>query len=452
MKFQAKLSGFLVGLQPIIVASTTGAQRDYDDACKVSLIVNGNELFAEANNGNVAVNSSLASVNGIDFKAAKDGSVTVKANDLAAMLAGFSSDENVIFEAVGNELTVTPESDAEQKSSMPSESRAVVMPAPAAKFTKEVEVKRETLLNAMNKVLFAVGDEKYRPQFLYWVMRIRNDGFRLAAGDGSRFAVYEIEGANVVKSKDQFNIHVSKEHNAVLQKLLGVGTADSVTIQESGTTQADAQIVVSFDALTLTLIGHDPGIKWPDENKFLNRQNPIKYTTALSDWLPVLKSVAATYNEDVRKQNQIHHCTMQFDSGKGNALVKADHYMKTTRKVKIRDAEGEGDVSFVCLSRYMADVQKYGDAEDRIQMEFLDEKQPLVIRFFAGDKVSKAPLHKDNAANQTREQYVMFIASVNRAQQAAPDPAAKKAIETKAAAVAAATDAAQKVYDKADAE
>jgi hypothetical protein len=430
MKFQAKLSGFLVGLQPAIVAATTGVKRDYDDALKVAITVKGNDLLTEANNGNVAVTNSIAAVSGVEFKPVTDGTVTVKAADLSAMLGGFSSDDVLIFEVKGAELTVSPENDPEQGSSMPSESRCIVMPTLASSFTKEVEIKRETLTNAMKKVLFAVGEEKYRPQFEYWVLRVRNDGFRAAAGDGARFSVYEIEGANVVKSKDEFNIAVSKSHNQVLQKLLDSGTADSVLIREAGTDAATGQIAVSFDTITLLLIGHDPGTKWPDENKFLNRPNPIKYTTALTDWDPVLKSVNATYNEAVRQQNQVHHCSMQFDTAKGNVLVKADHFMKTTRKVKIRDVEGDdGGLSFVCLSRYMGEVYKVGESGDRIQLEFVDDKAPVVVRFFAGDKVSNAPLYKVNATNQTREQHVMFIASVNRvtpAKDAKADKAAAK--------------------------
>jgi DNA polymerase III sliding clamp (beta) subunit (PCNA family) len=426
MKFQAKLSGFLVGLEPAIVVATTGVKRDYDDALKVAITVKGNDLLAEANNGNVAITNSIAAVNGIEFKAVTDGTVTVKAGDLSAMLGGFSRDDTLVFEVKGAELTVSPENDPEQGSSMPSESRCIVMPTLASSFTKEVEIKRETLTNAMKKVLFAVGEEKYRPQFEYWVLRVKNDGFRAAAGDGGRFSVYEIEGANVVKSKNEFELAVSKSHNQVLQKLLDGGTADSILIREAGTDPSTAQIVVSFDTITMMLIGHDPGIKWPDENKFLNRQNPIKFTTALTDWDPPLKSVAATLNEPVRQQNQIHHCSMQFDTAKGNVLVKADHFMKTTRKVKIRDAVGDGgDFAFFCISKYMAEAYKYGDPGDRIQMEFVDDKAPVVVRFFAGDKVSNAPLYKVDQTKNTREQHTMFIASLNRTQIKGDKAAAK---------------------------
>ena len=306
MKFQVRLSGFLHGLLPAVTTATTGIAREYSDGEKISITANGNDLFVDANNGNVALRNSLTAVADIDFKPASDGCVTVKAVDLKSLLEAYCSDEDVTFETVNNELIITPESDPDQKSSMPFDTKLVVMPDPAVAYEKEVEISRETLTNAMRKVVFAVGDEKYKPAYLYWVLRIRKDGFRVAAGDGSRFSVYEIAGANVVKTQEEFNIHVSKEHDAVLQKLLESGKDDNVTIREFGSNPALAQIVFTFDTITMTLIGHDPGIKWPDENKFVNRKNNVKYISAMSDWEPVLKGVQATYNEDARQAAKPH--------------------------------------------------------------------------------------------------------------------------------------------------
>ena len=416
MKFQVRLSGFLHGLLPAVTTATTGIAREYSDGEKISITANGNDLFVDANNGNVALRNSLTAVADIDFKPASDGCVTVKAVDLKSLLEAYCSDEDVTFETVNNELIITPESDPDQKSSMPFDTKLVVMPDPAVAYEKEVEISRETLTNAMRKVVFAVGDEKYKPAYLYWVLRIRKDGFRVAAGDGSRFSVYEIAGANVVKTQEEFNIHVSKEHDAVLQKLLESGKDDNVTIREFGSNPALAQIVFTFDTITMTLIGHDPGIKWPDENKFVNRKNNVKYISAMSDWEPVLKGVQATYNEDARQAAKPHYCLLTFDPVKNAINVKAEHTLKTTRKVRIQDSliadGGDGNVTFNCVSKYMGEMYKLSSPGDRIQMEFSDPSKPVVVHFYAGEKVADAPLYKDDATKQTREMFLLFIAPV----------------------------------------
>jgi DNA polymerase III sliding clamp (beta) subunit (PCNA family) len=412
MKFKAKLSEFLLNLQPAITCATIGVKKEYNDGFKISLTARKDGLRVDANNGNVAL-SQVISTSGVEYDVESEGAVTLKATDFANSLASFCADETVQFQLEGAELVMRPLTDLEQLQSVPNDPESVEMPKVSSSYDKEVTVKREILVNALGKVLFAIGVEKFKPEFLYWVMRVRTDGFRLACGCGARFAVYDAEGQNVVKANKSFDICVSKEHYAVLQKMLSSSTEDSVSIKEFVSGGKDSlldQIVVSIGGTTLVLIGHDPGVKWPDENKFLARKSPFRYTTALSDWAPVVKGVTATYNEEVRKQNQKHYVNMNFDGKKNVVQVKSDHMMKSLRKVAIKDAEGE-TVDFMCLSSFISDVQKYGAADDRIQIELVDNKQPMVVRFFAGEKISDGPFSKVNGTTGLKEQYVMFIAS-----------------------------------------
>jgi DNA polymerase III sliding clamp (beta) subunit (PCNA family) len=417
MKFQAQLSGLRSAFEPAILVANTGVKRDYDDGFKISFSADADKLHVEANNGNVAIVSPALDLAEIQYQSHAAGSATVNATDLAKSLDSFASDEIVQFELSGTMLEIRPLSDLEQVQAMPTEANAVAMPNATSSFNHEIEVKRETFIYAMKKVTYAVGTEKFQEKFLYWVFRIKKNAFRAACGDGGRFAIYEIEGADVIKSDAEFNIHVSKEHNAVLQKLLELGNSDKVTIREYSKGKDNAvpdQIVVSIDGVTVTLIGHNADITWPDESIFLNRASNFKYITALSDWEQPLRGINATNNDTLRQQSQPHYANLTFDAAKKVIIVKADQFMKSLRKTRIKDSWDDGtdmgDFSFNCLSQYMGDMFKYGDSGDSIQIEIVAANKPAVIRYYAGDKVADGPLYKTNATTGTREQYVMLIA------------------------------------------
>ncbi len=334
----------------------------------------------------------------------------------------FALNETLRITLNGTELefrssAVTDAEPAEQ--TLPLDNADVVVPALASEFDKEMTVRRDVLVNAMNKILFSIGFEKFRPEFLYWIMRVKNGNLRAVCGDGARFAVYEIDGDSVVKTKKPFDLCVHKDQTPVVQKIFSLFPDDEVTIQSYARGDNDSlmdQIVMKVGSATMILVGHDPGVKWPNESKFLERENSFKYVTAASDWELIMKGVMATYNESMKKTNQIHPVQTIFNGEEKIVNVITNAQMKANRKIKLRDAkfDGESKIDFTCVSSYVADMLKHAGPDDAIQIEFTNDKAPAVFRLFASDTVTDGPIQKVNAATDTKEQYTLFFAAYNR--------------------------------------
>lgn len=420
MKFTAKLVGLLNGLSPVTAVSTTGVKREYPDEAKVSLTSTQDGLVVEANNGNVAVKNVLKDQNNLDYAFSAAGSITVSTPDLLNTLKSFDKDDVLDVELKGTELYFVPQSDTEKSQTLPSEVRQIEMPKATSVFEKEAVVSKAALIEATNRTLFAIGFEKFRPEFLYWKLHVEPKRLRVVVGDGGRFPFYDIEGDNVVTATAPTTLLIYKEHNPALLKVISGMESETVTFKESVRGSDDGvpdQIVVTGGSLTATLIGHEPGTKWPDEQAFLARPNNYKFITRSTDWEKEMAGLMATNNADIRNQNITHITLMTIDFKKGLITLKSDHMMKSVRKVKIVDSwvnDGNPEVvEFKATTQILNDMVAQAKGCN-LQMELADGIKPMVVKYFAGDVVADGPFHRTNTAAGTKEQYITVFGAYNK--------------------------------------
>jgi hypothetical protein len=133
MKIKVKNSDVVKWLEPSLIVSVTGAQRDYPDSGNITLTVSDEGLSSSANNGNVAILTNPIDDN---LLVIEKGEVTLKSEDLKSSLLSFSSEENIFLELVKNEFSITLEKDSDEKMTLPIENRKVVVPEQANKFKK----------------------------------------------------------------------------------------------------------------------------------------------------------------------------------------------------------------------------------------------------------------------------------------------------------------------------
>jgi DNA polymerase III sliding clamp (beta) subunit (PCNA family) len=413
MKIKVKNSDVVKWLEPSLIVSVTGAQRDYPDSGNITLTVSDEGLSSSANNGNVAILTNPIDDN---LLVIEKGEVTLKSEDLKSSLLSFSSEENIFLELVKNEFSITLEKDSDEKMTLPIENRKVVVPEQANKFKKEVKMKKDIFIRLMNKVSFAMGYEDGRPEFFYWMLRLNSNKARSVCGNGKRFTVYEIEGNGLFDVSKDVNILIHKDHNNVLDKLLPLSVADNINLQEY--IRADDndpylnQTVLNLGNFTLMLVGHTPGIKWVDESVFLNRKNSSKFITSVNDWDGAIKSIKASNTKEVKKQNQYHWSTLHFDTANSVVNVNSSVVMKANRKVKLTD--GLGDITFKCLSKYLVEAIDNADDSTHIQFEFMDNVSPVVIKYYASTKINDGSLEKTNISSGIKETHTFFFAAFNK--------------------------------------
>jgi hypothetical protein len=424
MKFQAKHVGLMEGLTPAVTAATTGVKKDYEFINNLMMTASASGVVVQANNGYVALTNKIEKQSNLDYKPLDAGTATVKATDLNNILGGFASDENIEFEVRGNELIVTAVDDPERFYTVPLAPKPLEMPVDPQSFNQEAVIDRELLLRGLSKVIWAIGWEKYRQEFLYWIMRLDANKVRFACGDGGRFAVYEEENDEVEMAKlsEKMDICLFKEQTKdLMPKLLPMMSGGEVSFkiynsdQEQDEDGVNDQTVIECGDMKLVLVGHDPGVKWPNEDKFLTRTAPYRMVTNLSDWTLAIKGMQATYNEDIKRQHVTHLTTLEFDFSKKVIHVKNEGPLRGNGKIKIKAASpecsGKPDWGFTCTSQFLGEVFKHGDPNDNVQLEFADPTKVAVVRFHADpEKINDAKdLYNTNNSTKTVSRYTIFF-------------------------------------------
>ena len=432
MKFTAKLSGLMSGLQPVIAVSQVGVKSEYPDEGKLSIKVTSNGILAEAHNGNVAINSLMSDQTDLDFVyGGSDGNITVDSKDLAATLASFDKGEILNVTLNGTELTFVPQSDPEKLQTIPSEMREIEMPMVATAFSKETKINKAALIEATDRTLFAIGFEKFREAFFYWKLILSPKKMRLVCGDGGRFPIYDIEGDNLSDATSDTVYLIYKDQNPAFIKVLKMVDSDTITIKEynrdNDASQVGDQFVIVMGSVSLVLIGHNPSVQWPDESQFTARRNSFKFVTRAADWKKEMSGILATYNEAVRSINKVHTTLLTFDSKKNIITLKAENAMRSVRKVKMLDSEIDQDqpdtVEFKVESTVLRDA--LDQADGNVQMELFPGNKPdkgetmrctkpMICKYFAADKVGPGPFEKVNSAAGTKEQYVIAFGAYKK--------------------------------------
>ena len=419
MKFSIKQSELNRGLEPVFMVSTTAGENEFEDLGWVTIEASKDSLVASAYNGKAAIVNKITE----HYSFGEAGSpVTLNTKEFMSTVASFSPDEIIDFVITDSEAQLIPQSDSSQMQAVPFNNKVIQVPQFATTFTKQVHINRERFSKAVNKVAAAVGNLKFKPEFFYWIARFSANRIRTVAGDGSRFIIYQIEGENLVDAKGEISFVVHKDFNPIVQKLLAKGP-ETITFSEyvkkndEDTEGASTQTVFEIGSIRLMLLAHDPTTKWPNEEKFLVRQNPIKFTVDASEWVYPLNGVKATYNDDVSRANKIHFASMKMDFNKKMIVVEAESTMKSKRKVRISDVdvpEGQEDLEFSCVSDYLKDMLSLCSGEEHMQFEFVDNKAPVIVRYYAKDVVQQDRPVKD--AGGFKEECTIFFASFNKKQ------------------------------------
>jgi hypothetical protein len=423
MKFSANKAILVKAPAPVEMIATTAIKQDHADAFKFILSAKQTSLSAGANNGYVAIDNTLSDWADIDYKCESPGDVTLKVADFDKVMTAFRDDETLEISVDGNSLVFHGKSeDADEVMTMLIEPTTVVMPTAVTKFNQEISINRAYLIKALDKILFAVGFEKYRRHFLYWKLRNDKDGARFVAGDGGRFVAYTLRGADIVKSAGDLTMcFYGAQTQEVLPKLLPkFETVNDVVIKSYSGNKDDVpdQIVINLGPATLVLTGHDSDVNWPDEDRFLRRTtNNYKFTTSLGDWQLAVAGVSATFNKEMQKATEVHTAEMIFDLKAKTATVKANSAMKAVKKVKLINTKivdgSPTTVSFRCTSGFLGEMYKYGNRTGHVQIEMVGPNDPLVVRYYGGEAVEDNADEIKDVIRDVGEQYAMFFAPSN---------------------------------------
>ncbi len=423
MKFNVNSTIFLNAVSPVIGVATKSIDKTCDTANKLSISVEDKGITVKAFSGRVASSLFLSdtTIDDLAFSFDTEGCVTVDAASLVETLVSFVSNDDVIFElktvekSSRKELVISKKSDLEQFQVLPCFDKQISLPKITGEAVKTLKISRELYLYGIEKVSFSLGFEKSKERYLYWVLRTDEDKVRFVSGTGALFSCLDLSGDKILDSSPKkTNYLFHKDHTFVISKALSMRKDDEIKIEEFRPSNDESfAISITSGCLKLIMLGMNPNIKFPEENKIFGKEHDYKVVTRVEDWREIGLSVAATISDSEKKERRIHIAALSFDKAKKVINVNTQK-MRSKRKVKMLDiseVEQEDLPKLTFVSNYIDCISRAAPEVGNLQMEFSTQDSPMIIRYHAQEKIAPAAeLTNTNVATGITESFsALFV-------------------------------------------
>ena len=389
MKFSVNVSKFIKAIDPAIKISTKGLK----DLNVISIEATDQEAIITAFGGELGISSPISDINVPDVKYNffKEGSCSVITNNLTESLKSFPENSEIVLDATKKELKIYSSEDKTEIQILPLSKEDVKLPCISDTFSKELEINRDTFVRGGKNVAFAIGFEDKRPKYKYWRLMAEKGKVRFMAGTGGIFAIYDVEGSDIVGSSEKVEFLFSGTSKDVISEILSASDCNKIVIKQAeadrtSTKNIPDQIVISFEGKDLLLVGFDPEISWSKVNikSVLNRDNKVVVKTSLPNWIHAVKGIRATYTKDVQKEHYPHIADVKIDTKNSIIYAEVNSRLKSSRKVIIdqvikNDVE---EISFRCPSKSLDDmVNKSLDKKADIEILVDTPDRPILINY-----------------------------------------------------------------------
>lgn len=407
MKFKVNAGKFASKLNPVHKIATKGAIKDFDLSFKITLDANPDEFCALAYGGHLATSVKISDINDpeVDYDCETPGIATVNATDFINSLNSFPPETGVTICVDGSEVKIIKTSDNEEFQTCPMFDTNIEIPKKAKKYDKEINIVKGVLLEGINKILFGIGFEKHKPQYLNYVIEADKGHVRFITGTGGRFAVWDVEGKSCVSVNEKCRIFLPKEQTPVVMEIIAESDTDDNIIISQGIVDSKPQILFQIGKIEVILVGIDIDVKYPDISQLMKEKKNIVVATKAEDWEYSTKGLKATFNEEVKKLHNTHESDLTLKLDSNYVLLTSKTNMKSSRKVPIVDIREKGDsdsLRFHTTTNYISEIYASSDKEDDITLEFVDSKQPAFARF----------PRKDNKALGSHSNLTLFFAAL----------------------------------------
>jgi len=442
MKFKAKVRDFIDGLEPAIIVATKGVVKNWELANIITIIAENKRILVRADGGRMNIENEISEhtcQNDLSYECEEEGACSVKASDIKATLLSFDPDEEVwveerkftedrddsgdeddstsAFQDSGKEIVFTQVSDSEQFQTMPCYRRFADKPQYVVDFMETqkdndaLKISKDIFVTATNRVFFAKGFEDHREKYQYWMIRARPGSVRFVAGSGGIFAALDLEGDNIIKGNNNFDLLVPIVQTGAILDIMSKVSDENICFYRS-----DRHLVIKGSYFLASISNYEAGLKWVDENKFLDRNSPCKLTTKIADWSNVVRGMSATFSQDMKKEHDYHYATLTVDFDKKVILAKTEGQLRSNRKIPIADLqlnglESDGKMVISCVSKYFAEAVKNSGNDEHVQIELETPKNALIFRYHAKDTVDDAgSLSTEQGTSGISERYAVFFA------------------------------------------
>lgn len=435
--FKINVKGLLAGVEPAAIVASTSIKKDCQSANHVALDPTPECLYVNANGGRVSIRNPIPfeTTYCTDYFFREGGSVTVRANDLVNVLGSFNPDEVLQVEVeegqkpdlpndakddekaawamlTGKELRLIPQSDPDQYQTLPILGIPIAAQIVDGTPDQVVTLPRLAFTRAVNRILFARGDEEKREKFLYWKLHAEGQQARFIAGTGGMFGIDDIRGSNISDATEGIDLLIPNQPSDVVQKVFSDCSYPNVTIKHFGN-----RVAFEAENLCLVCVGLNPNIVWPDENAILGRTNLYKFVVPVTELDLAVKGIVATNSDEAKKRDPIHAVKLSFDVEKKLLSLFSDRSTKKAlRKVKLSGvwvSENQpSEVHFKCNVKFIAEAVKNAEKGSHVQFELVSHQLPMIMRFGGGDQVQHQQPWTTNTTINAEESFTMLCARI----------------------------------------
>lgn len=394
MEFLANAGRVKKRIEPLVEISKNGGKKDHSGLGLINIAAKSSGIEGVAFNGNIGMTLLLDSIEdpALSYTATNEGHCTVNATDFYESLNSFPENMMVKFCLNNKELIISNSNDEEDFQTLTTLEEDIERINSPSNFDKEIHIDKDILLDGVNKILFAVGTDKTRPQFLHWFLDAKPDGSRFVAGSGPRFISCQFEGCKTeIKSKtDKERIYFNAAYTPAVTKIISDSKTKEdkkiVIKQANATDESPSQILIEMRDFNVVIAGIDTDIEWPDvDGKVFNADKALVFKINKKDLEYPTRGVMATWNAEAKKSGDIHVSSLKLDANSDVVTwsVKRNS-MRSNRKVAIADFDKkpESQTSIHCVSGYIAEILKNFslDDNDMISFELIGERKPIVFR------------------------------------------------------------------------
>lgn len=412
MKFEINAKKFIKSIEAAIKVSRKGI-KDSDFFNVITVKATFQEISVMAFGGEVGINVPISDINisDINYKCEKECTFTVNTIDFIGSLDRFDN-QNINITKENKEIVISHKDDlATRSQTVPLYRGDVIVPTIADSFTKEITINREIFIENVKRIFYAIGYEEKRPKYLYWKLLFCDGKVQFIAGTGGRFAISTIKGSAFSGYKDEIEFFFSKNSTPVILDILSNSDCDDIKIKQAIKNKNNVdQIVIDFGGQESIIVGFDPDIDWSTVslNSILNRDSETIVVTNVSNWGKEIAGMNVTYNEDLKKEHELHNVDVRVDPDKQilhfdiNSRLKFTGYVNISKIEKI--SEDKDMLCFRCHSRYLDEVINNSDSNEDLKFEMSGPSKPVIVRH----------LPKDNASKGIVEEFVTFFATTKK--------------------------------------
>lgn len=414
MKFQVNAGQFTKSITPVADIATKSIAKEWADGNMITLKAFKDEFVAISHGGSASIiaNISDKTYGNLNYVCIEDGISTFSANDLMAFLPFMPQSEDIVVSATPNELRLTVVSDDTICNIIPVVTKDVRPPQLANKFSKTVKVNREMFSAGLARVQFAIGKEIAKPYYKCLLFQtIDSNKVRFAAGSGSRFAVDEIEGKNIVELNNGELVHfIFPDVNVPnIGRILEASAQSEIFIKEASATESNPeQIVIEYEGITIIILGLDKDIKFAEVRKVLDFNYTNRVLTDISQWKTTAGYIDATLKTSEKGDNRYKNADITANFKESRFRVSAATKTSTTsapKFTKVLAHNGVESIPVCCSSEYIVEIVRNAPmSSGDIEICLEDKTKPIVIKYPT----------IINETKETTENFSMFFATLKK--------------------------------------